>query len=72
MSLELPCKDLNLTSENAPTTARLVPKLPFTTIITKQTSTGKIINVLAKFFDVFPVFMYVYEITRPKRAAVRE
>jgi hypothetical protein len=72
ISRELPCKDLNLTREKAPTTASDVPKFPFTVIITIQTRIGSIIKVLAKFLDILPVFTYVKEIINPKSPAYSE
>ena len=71
MSRELPCKDLNLTNENAPTTPSPVPRLPLTASMTTHTRTGKTISVLAKFFDVTPVRIYVTEMIIPKTQATK-
>ena len=67
ISLELPGILLNLIKENAPRTATLVPKLPFTKSITIVTSIGKIANVVIKFLFDLLVFICKKETTKPSK-----
>ena len=70
ISLALPGMDLNRTRLNAPMTATLVPRFPFTSMITVWTMTGSSTRVRMKLLEYRFLYVWTTASTAPSRTDV--